>query len=369
MKIGVPKEIKVKENRVSLTPAGAAVLVEGGHQVYVEKGAGEGSGIIDQEYEKTGAHILSASEAVWAEADMIIKVKEPLEQEYGFMREGQILFTFLHLAADQNLTQALLDQKVIGVAYETIQLENGSLPLLAPMSAVAGRLSIQMGCASLEAKNGGKGLLVSGVPGVAPARVAIVGGGISGINAAHVAIGMGARVTILDINQERLRYLDHIFHSQAVTLMSNPINLEQSILRADLVIGAVLIPGAKAPKLIKKEYLKDMEPGSALVDIAIDQGGCAETSRPTTHDDPIYIVDNIVHYCVANMPGAVPRTSTYALTNVTLPYVLELANKGLKKALQENKALERGLNVYNGRLTCKEVADAFGMKHAEISIP
>jgi alanine dehydrogenase len=367
MKIGVPKEIKVKENRVSLTPAGAAVLVENGHQVYVEKGAGEGSGIVDQEYLRTGALILDTPDAVWAEADMIIKVKEPLELEFSRMKEGQILFTFLHLAADQNLTQSLLDQKVIGVAYETIQLENGSLPLLAPMSAVAGRLSIQMGCSCLEAKNGGKGLLVSGVPGVAPAHVTIVGGGISGINAAQVAIGMGARVTILDINQERLRYLDHIFHSQAVTLMSNPINLKQSILKADMVIGAVLIPGAKAPKLIKKEYLKDMEPGSALVDIAIDQGGCAETSRPTTHDDPIYIVDSIVHYCVANMPGAVPRTSTYALTNVTLPYVLELANKGLKKALQENKALERGLSVYKGQLTCQEVANAFGMERVEIS--
>ena len=368
MKIGVPKEIKVKENRVSLTPAGVAALVAGGHQVYVEKGAGEGSGIIDSEYVRTGARIFDTPDDVWAEADMIIKVKEPLEPEFSLMKEGQILFTFLHLAADQKLTQVLLDRKVIGVAYETIQLENGSLPLLSPMSAVAGRLSIQMGCACLEAKNGGKGLLVSGVPGVAPARVTIVGGGISGINAAHVAIGMGARVTILDINQERLCYLDHIYHSQAVTLMSNPINLERSILSADLVIGAVLIPGAKAPKLIKKEFLKNMEPGSALVDIAIDQGGCAETSRPTTHNDPIYIVDKIVHYCVANMPGAVPRTSTYALTNVTLSYVLELANKGLEKALRENPALERGLNVYKGQLTCEEVANAFGMKHSPVSL-
>jgi alanine dehydrogenase len=368
MKIGVPKEIKVKENRVSLTPAGVAALVESGHTVYVEKGAGQGSGIMDETYVKTGAVMLNTPEAVWAEADMIIKVKEPLEPELDLMKEGQILFTYLHLAADQKLTQSLLDKKVIGVAYETIQLENGSLPLLAPMSAVAGRLSVQMGCACLEAKNGGKGLLVSGVPGVAPARVTIVGGGISGINAAQVAIGMGARVTILDINQERLRYLDHLFYSQAVTLMSNPVNLEQSILSADLVIGAVLIPGAKAPKLIKKEYLKKMEPGSALVDIAIDQGGCAETSRPTTHDDPIYIIDNIVHYCVANMPGAVPRTSTYALTNATFPYVLALANKGLKKALTENTALKRGLNVHKGQLTCEEVANAFGMKYSEITL-
>ncbi len=365
MKIGIPKEIKIEERRVSLTPAGVAALVEGGHTVYVEKDAGKGSGIADQEFIKTGAVILDTADEVWSSADMVIKVKEPLEPEFKRMREGQILFTYLHLAADEVLTENLLKRKIVGIAYETIQLDNGSLPLLAPMSAVAGRLSVQMGCACLETKNGGKGLLLSGVPGVAPARVTIVGGGISGINAAHIAIGMGGRVTILDIHQERLRYLDHIFHSQAVTLMSNQVNLEKSILSADLVIGAVLIPGARAPKLIKEEHIAGMEKGSALVDIAIDQGGCAETSRPTTHDNPMYLVHDIVHYCVSNMPGAVPRTSTYALTNVTLPYVLDLANKGLKKALQNDRALARGLNVYNGKLTCREVADAFNMKYEE----
>ncbi|MFO7558648.1 MAG: alanine dehydrogenase [Desulfobacterales bacterium] len=365
MKIGIPKEIKIEERRVSLIPAGAAALVEGGHTVYVEKDAGKGSGIADQEFVKTGAVILDTADEVWSSADMVIKVKEPLEPEFKRMREGQILFTYLHLAADEVLTENLLKRKIVGIAYETIQLGNGSLPLLAPMSAVAGRLSVQMGCACLETKNGGKGLLLSGVPGVAPARVTIVGGGISGINAAHIAIGMGGRVTILDIHQERLRYLDHIFHSQAVTLMSNQVNLEKSILSADLVIGAVLIPGARAPKLIKEEHIAGMEKGSAFVDIAIDQGGCAETSRPTTHDNPMYLVHDVVHYCVSNMPGAVPRTSTYALTNVTLPYVLDLANKGLKKALQNDRALARGLNVYNGKLTCREVADAFNMKYEE----
>jgi alanine dehydrogenase len=368
MKIGIPKEIKTEERRVSLTPAGVAALVENGHTVYVEKNAGVGSGITDQNYIKTGAIILNTADEVWSEADMVVKVKEPLEPEFNRMKEGQILFTYLHLAADEDLTRKLLDRKIVGIAYETIQLENGSLPLLAPMSAVAGRLSVQMGCACLETKNGGKGLLLSGVPGVAPARVTIVGGGISGINAAHVAIGMGARVTILDINQERLQYLDHLFHSQAVTLMSNQINLERSILMADLVIGAVLIPGARAPKLIKREHIQGMEKGSALVDIAIDQGGCAETSKPTTHDHPIYMVDGIVHYCVANMPGAVPRTSTYALTNVTFPYVLDLANRGLKKAFRKDPALARGLNVYHGKLTCREVAEAFNMKYEEAKL-
>jgi len=358
--------METEERRVSLTPAGVAALVVGGHTVYVEKDAGKGSGITDQEFVKTGAVMLDTADEVWSLADMVIKVKEPLEPELKRMRESQILFTYLHLAADEVLTKNLLKRKIVGIAYETIQLDNGSLPLLAPMSAVAGRLSVQMGCACLETKNGGKGLLLSGVPGVAPARVTIVGGGISGINAAHIAIGMGGRVTILDINQERLRYLDHVFHSQAVTLMSNQVNLEKSILSADLVIGAVLIPGARAPKLIKREHIAGMEKGSALVDIAIDQGGCAETSKPTTHDNPMYLVDDIVHYCVANMPGAVPRTSTYALTNVTLPYVLDLANKGLKKAFRKDHALARGLNVYNGKLTCKEVADAFGMKFEEV---
>jgi len=363
MKIGIPKEIKVRERRVSCTPSGVVALKQGNHQIFVEKNAGIGSGFTDEEYIKAGAQILATADEVWAEADMIIKVKEPVEPEFARMKKGQLLFTYLHLAPAQELTDKLLDRGVIGVAYETIQTDDGALPLLAPMSEVAGRLSVQMGCAALEAKNGGKGLLLSGVAGVAPAKVTIIGGGISGINAAHVAVGMGAQVTILDVNIDRLRYLDDIFHSRAITLMSNPHNLEESVYNSDLVIGAVLIPGSATPKLIKKDMLSKMIPGSAFVDIAIDQGGSAETSKATTHDDPTYIVDNIVHYCVANMPGAVPRTSTMALTNATMPYAVKLANMGLDKALASDKALAKGLNVYKGTLTCKEVGESLGMKY------
>ena len=367
MKIGVPKEIKIRERRVALTPAGAAALVENGHEVFIQKDAGVGSCISDAEYIEVGATILDDAPAVWEAADMIIKVKEPIDPEFDYMKEGQILFTYLHLAADELLTKKLMDKKVIGVAYETIQLEDGSLPLLAPMSEVAGRLSVQMGCSVLEAKNGGKGLLMGGVPGVAPAKVAIIGGGIAGLNAAHLAIGMGAQVTILDVNVNRLRYLEDIFHSKAVTLMSNPTNLQNAVAESDLVIGSVLIPGKKAPKLITREMLRTMKPGSGFVDIAIDQGGCADTSKPTTHDDPIYIVDDIVHYCVANMPGAVPMTSTYALTNVTLPYALDLANKGVERALNDDKALLKGLNVYKGDLTCSAVGEAFDMSCEDVT--
>lgn len=365
MKIGVPNEIKIRERRVALTPAGVAAFVENGHEVFIEKNAGIGSGITDGDYTKMGAKIINNAEEIWQEADMIIKVKEPIDPEFDRMKTGQLLFTYLHLAADEELTKKLLDRNIIGIAYETIQLPDGSLPLLAPMSEVAGRLAVQVGCNCLETRNGGKGLLLSGVPGVAPARVTIVGGGIAGVNAAHLALGMGAYVTVLDINLNRLRYLDHTFHSRVATLMSNQTNLEEAVAQADLVIGTVLIPGARAPKLIKKEYLKMMEPGSALVDVAIDQGGCTETSRPTTHDDPTYIVDDIVHYCVTNMPGQVPRTSTHALTNATLPYALELANNGLEKACKKNPALLKGLNVYKGRIACREVAEAFGMEYKE----
>ncbi len=361
MKIGIPKEIKTLEKRISVTPAGVLEFVGRGHKVYIEKEAGKGSGFADEEYVKAGAKIMATAKDVWENADMIIKVKEPIEPEFDHMREAQILFTYLHLAADETLTSRLMEKKVIGIAYETVQADDGSLPLLAPMSEVAGRLAVQMGCACLEVKNGGKGLLMSGVPGVAPANVTILGGGISGINAAHLAIGMGARVTIIDINLERLRYLEDIFHSKAITLMSNQANIRESVINSDLVIGAVLIPGAKAPKLFKKEYLKEMEKGSVFVDIAIDQGGSSETSKPTTHLDPSYIVDGIVHYCVANMPGAVPRTSTFALTNATLPYALELADKGVEKALKENIQLIRGLNVSRGVLTNENVAKAFDM--------
>lgn len=368
MKVGIPKEIKVQEGRVGITPAGVSALTGKGHRVYVEKAAGAGSGITDADYSKAGATVLDTPDEVWAEADMIIKVKEPLDAEFDRMNEGQILFTYLHLAADEKLTMRLLKKKIIGIAYETIQLADGSLPLLAPMSEVAGRLSIQMGCSCLEAKNGGRGLLLSGVPGVGPAHVTILGGGISGVNAAHLAIGMGARVTILDVNINRLRYLEDIFHSRVVTLMSNSTNIEESVAGADLVIGSVLKAGAKAPKLITRDLLSKMKQGSAFVDIAIDQGGCAESSRPTNHEAPIYIENGVVHYCVANMPGAVPRTSTYALTNATLPYAIHIANSGWEKAFQEDSALAKGLNVYNGKLFNARVGEAFGMESENLMI-
>ncbi|MFW5862758.1 MAG: alanine dehydrogenase [Spirochaetota bacterium] len=361
MIIGVPKEIKTKENRVALTPSGANAMTSHGHTVFVEKNAGVGSGMSDEEYKNAGAKILDTADEVWAKADMIIKVKEPLGPEFDRMKEGQILFTYLHLAADEILTKKLLDRKVIGIAYETIQLDDGSLPLLAPMSEVAGRLSIQMGCAALEAKNGGAGILLSGVAGVPPAKVTILGGGIAGVNACHLAVGMGAEVYILDIDARRLRYLQDIFHGRAVTVMSNKANIWDCVTTSDLVIGSVLLPGAKAPKLISREMINNMKKGSAFVDIAIDQGGCAETSKPTTHDDPTYIVDDVVHYCVANMPGAVPRTSTYALTNVTLNYALDIADKGARQAMKDDCALMKGLNVYMGKLVYDHVAEAFDM--------
>jgi len=365
MNIGIPREIKTREGRVAMAHIGVRTLVHHGHRVIVEKGAGVGSGISDTAYKQAGAQMVDSPEALWADSEMIVKVKEPVEEEYALMREGLILFTYLHLAANEKLTRELLSRKVIGLAYETIQLEDGSLPLLAPMSAIAGRLAIQTGCTCLESIHGGKGILLAGVPGVRPGRVTIIGAGISGINAAHLAVGMGAQVTILDINQKRLNYIEDIFHSRAVILMANAGNVEESIIHADLVIASVLIPGAKAPHLITRDLLRKMEPGSALVDIAIDQGGCAETSRPTTHDDPTYVEEGIVHYCVTNMPGAVPMTSTYALTNATIPYVVELADKGYERALKENPALRKGLNVYKGRLTNYEVAKAFGLDFVE----
>jgi alanine dehydrogenase len=369
MKIGIPKEIKKLEKRVAVTPAGVETFVAKGHKVYVETGAGSGLGISDEVFQQAGAAVLSTADDVWHEAEMIIKVKEPVEPEFDRMKPGQILFTYLHLAADSELTRKLLEKKVIGIAYETVQLNDGSLPLLAPMSEVAGRLAVQMGCFCLESKNCGQGLLLSGVPGVPPANVTIIGGGISGLNAAHLAVGMGARVTILDINLNRLRYIEDIFHSRIVTRMSNTRNLEESVSTADLVIGSVLIPGAKAPKLINREMLAGMKNGAAFVDIAIDQGGCASTSRPTTHDRPTFVEEGVVHYCVTNMPGAVPMTSTYALTNATLPYALELADKGCDLALEENESLAKGLNVYHGQLRNEKVAESLGMDccHAPIS--
>ncbi|HDP80845.1 MAG TPA: alanine dehydrogenase [Spirochaetes bacterium] len=367
MKIGIPKEIKNREGRVSLTPAGAVQLRAHGHDVCVERSAGIGSGFADEEYIRAGAEIISTADEVWETAEMIIKVKEPVEPEFDRMKEGQVLFTYLHLAADEELTKKLLARKVIGIAYETIQPADGSLPLLAPMSEVAGRLSVQMGCSCLEAAKGGRGLLLSGVPGVAPANVVIIGGGISGINAAHLAVGMGARVTILDVNIDRLRYLEDVFHSRAVTLMSNRTNIKESVAEADLVIGAVLIPGARAPRIISRDIVSKMKKGSAFVDIAIDQGGCADTSRPTSHDNPVYIEEGVVHYCVTNMPGAVPRTSTFALTNATLPFAIELADKGYERALAENPALAGGLNVCGGSLANPRVAEAFGMDCAKMA--
>ena len=366
MIVGIPKEIKTDENRVAITPAGVSAFVGNGHEVLVESQAGIGSGISDDAYVKAGARICEDVKELWEHAGMIIKVKEPLAPEFSLMREGQIIFTYLHLAADRRLTEKLMENGVVAIAYETIQLDDGSLPLLAPMSEVAGRLSIQMGAYCLEAKNGGSGILLPGVSGVPPAKIVIIGAGIAGTNACSVAVGIGGRVSILDINPARLRYVHDIMRGHVSTLMSNLANIEEEVASADLVIGAVLIPGARAPKLVTREMLRNMSRGSALVDIAVDQGGCCETARPTTHRNPTYIEEGIVHYCVANMPGAVPRTSTYALTNATLLHGLELANKGWERAISENRILKKGVNVANGRVTHEGVAEAFNLDCASL---
>lgn len=363
MIIGVPKEIKNNENRVAITPAGVKALREAGHQVFIETNAGVGSGISNQEFTKAGAELLEQVAEVFARADMIMKVKEPLAVEYDYFKPDQILFTYLHLAAEECLTKALMEKGVVSIAYETIQLPDGSLPLLTPMSEVAGRLATQAGARFLEKPQGGRGVLLGGVPGVAPAKVVVIGGGIVGINAAKMAVGLGADVTILDISAPQMRYLDDIFQGRVKTVMSNPYHIIEEIRDADLVIGAVLIPGAKAPNLVTEEMLKEMKEGSVIVDVAIDQGGCFETSYATTHAEPVFVKHGVVHYSVANMPGAVARTSTYALTNVTLPYALELANKGYKRALKENYPLALGLNVYDGKVVYQAVAEAFAMKH------
>ncbi|HPM78559.1 MAG TPA: alanine dehydrogenase [bacterium] len=362
MIIGVPKEIKTEEKRVAITPAGVSTLTSHGHTVYVQKDAGVGSQIDDQAYVKAGAKILPKAADVWGKADMIMKVKEPLSSEYKFMK-NKLIFTYLHLAAAKELTKAMVDANCIGIAYETIELADGSLPLLTPMSEVAGKLAPQVGSWCLEACNGGSGVLLAGVSGVAPAKVAIIGGGVSGSCALEIALGMGAQVTILDINPARLRYLHDIHQGRIVTMMSNPSNITAACREADLVIGAVLIPGAKAPKLVTKEMIKEMKPGSAIVDISVDQGGCVETTVATTHSEPTFIKYGVVHYCVANMPGIVPRTSTYALTNVTINYALALANKGFAKAVAEDEALYKGINIYKGQVTYKAVAEAFNMKY------
>jgi alanine dehydrogenase len=361
MIIGVPKEIKTEENRVAVTPTGVAGFVARNHKVLLERGAGLGSGLSDRAYQGAGAVIVDSPEEVWQQADMIMKVKEPQESEYPLMRPGLILFTYLHLAASESVTRALLDRKVTAVGYETIQLDDGSLPLLAPMSEIAGRLSIQVGAWCLQAENGGRGILLGGASGVRPATVVILGAGMSGTAACQVAAGMGAYVSILDINPTKLRYVHDILGGHVTTLMSNRANVEEAVVDADLLIGSVLIPGAQAPKLISRTLAKRMKPGAALVDIAIDQGGCAETSRPTTHRDPIYIEEELVHYCVTNMPAIVPNTSTYALTNSTLSYGLELANRGFPQALVRNRALAKGLNTFDGKVTYESVATVFNL--------
>jgi alanine dehydrogenase len=364
--IGVPKEIKSNENRVAITAAGVEAFVNNGHKVVIEKSAGEGSGITDQDYIKAGAKMLDTPKDVFDEADMIMKVKEPLEEEYDYFKEGQILYTYLHLAAEEKLTKALMEKNVVSIAYETIQLDDGSLPLLTPMSEVAGRLATQEGARFLEKPQGGKGVLLGGIPGVSPAKVVVIGGGIVGMNAAKMAVGLGADVTILDINPKQMRYIDDVFNGRVKTVMSNNYNILAEIKEADLVIGAVLIPGAKAPDLVTEEMIKEMSEGSVLVDVAIDQGGCIETTYPTTHDDPVFTKYGVIHYSVANMPGAVARTSTYGLTNCTLPYGLQLANKGYKKAMLDDKALALGLNVYEGKIVYKAVAEAFDMEYTPL---
>jgi alanine dehydrogenase len=358
MKVGVPAEIKDQEYRVGMTPAGVRSLVEAGHEVCVETGAGQGSGFEDGDYQQAGGRILPDAEAVYAAAEMIVKVKEPIEPEYQRMRQGQILFTYLHLAPLPGLTQVLVDRKVTGIAYETITDRRGGLPLLTPMSEVAGRMSVLVGATYLQKAHGGRGILISGVPGVPPGDVVIIGGGVVGINALQMAHGMRARVTVLETSPERMRYLDELFHGSITTLASNVHNIEETIQHADLLIGAVLKPGASAPKLVTRDMLKLMKPGSVMVDVAVDQGGCFETTHATTHSDPVYEVDGIVHYCVANMPGAVPRTSTLALTNSTLPYALRIADKGFVDAVRADEGLWNGVNVHAGHITCAPVAES-----------
>lgn len=367
MIIGVPKEIKNNEDRVALTPAGAAELVRRGNQVIVQASAGIGSGFADSEYSNSGAEILETIEEVYASADMIIKVKEPIAPEYNLIREGQLLYTYFHFASSEELTSAMISRKAVCLAYETVELDDHSLPLLIPMSEVAGRMSIHEGAKYLEKTYGGRGKLLGGVPGVLPAKVLIIGGGIVGTEAAKMAAGLGADVIIMDVSLKRLRYLDDIMPANVKTMMSNDYNIRAQVRVADLIIGAVLIPGAKAPNLVTRDMLVTMNPGTVLVDVAIDQGGCIETTVPTTHDHPTFVVDEVIHYSVANMPGAVPRTSTIALTNATLPYAVKLAEDGWKKACSDDKALRKGLNIVKGKVVYKGVAEAFGLPYHEVT--
>ena len=366
MIVGLPKEIKDNEYRVGLTPAGVRALTDFGHQVVVEKNAGEGSGFENHLYERAGAQILDSADDVWSQANMIVKVKEPIEPEYHRLHEGHLLFTYLHLAPDRKLTNELLERKVTGIAYETITDRRGGLPLLTPMSEVAGRMAIQVGAHYLEKMSGGRGILLGGVPGVPAARVVIIGGGVVGTNAAKIAVGMGSHVTIIDSNLDRLRELDDIFLSKISTLASSAYMIHDAISQADLIVGAVLVPGASAPKLVARSMLKDVPNGAVIVDVAVDQGGCIETTHPTTHSDPTYYVEGVLHYCVANMPGAVPRTSTFALTNATLPYALKLANKGFFEAIVSDAGLKAGVSTYAGRCTYEAVAISQGLDYTAV---
>src|SRR5919109_922050 len=366
MIIGVPREIKQDEHRVGLVPAGVYSLVKADHQVLVEQGAGLGSGISDANYKSVGAQIVIDREELFAQADMIVKVKEPLPPEYRLLRQGQILFTFLHLAALPELARALLERRIIAIGYETVQLSNRSLPLLAPMSEVAGRMSVQEGAKYLERHEGGRGVLLAGVPGVPPGQVTIVGGGTVGTNAAKMAVGLGATVTVIDVNPSRMRYVDDLFQGRVRTLMSTEYAIAEMTARSDVVIGAALVPGGRAPRLVTQEMIAGMSTGAVVVDVAIDQGGCVETSHPTSHSKPTFIVDGVVHYCVANMPGAVARTSTFALTNVTFPYVMAIATKGWRQAVRDDRSLARGLNVCDGEVTHPAVAEALGLPHVAV---
>ncbi len=366
MNIGILKEIKDKEFRVSMTPAGVEMLVHHGHQVMVEKDAGAGSGFTDEDYANSGATVIADAAAIWTKSEMVMKVKEPLESEYKYLRPGLLLFTYLHLAAVEPLTKEMMAKGVTGVAYETVELPNHALPLLIPMSEVAGRMSVQIAAFYLQRANGGRGKLLGGVPGVRPADVVIIGGGIVGTNAAKIALGMGAHVTVIDVNTERLRYLDDVLHGSLTTVSSTRRAIADSVAYADVVIGAVLIKGARAPHLVTREMVSAMKPGSVIVDVDVDQGGCVETSHPTSHTHPTYFVDGVLHYAVANMPGAVPRTSTYALANATLPYALQLADKGFVKAVKDNPALAKGVNTYKGEVTYPAVAEIFNLDYRPI---
>jgi alanine dehydrogenase len=363
MLVGVPKEIKTNENRVALLPVGASILIQNGHRVVIETNAGVGSGFSDEDYKALGADIAQTAKEVYSAADMIMKVKEPIEPEYKLIKQGQVLFTYFHFAANKELTEAMMKAKCICIAYETVQKDDHSLPLLIPMSEVAGRMAPQEGAKYLEKTMGGRGILLGGVPGTGPAEVMVLGGGIVGTNAAKIAAGFGAKVTIFDNNLYRLRYLDDVMPANVTTMMSNEYYILAGLPKADLVIGAVLIPGTKAPKLVRKDMLSLMKEGSVIVDVSVDQGGCIETCKPTTHENPTFVIDGVVHYCVANMPGAVPHTSTLALTNATLPYAVEIANKGYEKAVKSNNEIKLGLNMIDGKITYKGVAEAFDFEY------